>query len=442
MKETTVKLAKKCMIGLLATTAFATPAMAHEEPFKDKLVGKMDAPREPLAPYDSKLFGNMGGLRDTLYKNGVNMVLDYKGSLWHVADGGLNEGTSYLDNLDVRFEIDGEELAGSKGTRAVVHFINNNGNPVNARRIGGYQGSDNTEVLANAFLLYEAYVEQNWGERDQYSVLVGLKELNEEFNITGISNNFIAPTFQLGQELAQSGEFGPSTFPYTALSARVQYKPTDNTYVRAAIFEGTPGDPDHLRSTRINFDDNEGVLTIAEAGITPVFASSPDAEYNLLAVGVWQYSRGFDNLVEVDGFGNPLQAKNRGAYVLGSLELMREKEQVITGFARVGVSDGNTKQVDAAYETGLVGFGLVPMRPDGEIGAGVSVAYNGNKFIQNARIAGNNPTNTESVFELYYKDVLMPGVSIQPDVQYVANPGGSSDIHDALVFGTRLGLSF
>jgi carbohydrate-selective porin OprB len=48
-------------------------------------------------------------------------------------------------------------------------------------------------------------------------------------------------------------------------------------------------------------------------------------------------------------------------------------------------------------------------------------------------------TNQETVFELFYKVQLTPGLSLQPDLQYIATPSG---IHrDALAVGMRFQLA-
>lgn len=49
--------------------------------------------------------------------------------------------------------------------------------------------------------------------------------------------------------------------------------------------------------------------------------------------------------------------------------------------------------------------------------------------------------SSETAAELYYNAQITPFFSIQPDIQYIANPGGS-DSDDALVLGLRTTLRF
>ena len=73
---------------------------------------------------------------------------------------------------------------------------------------------------------------------------------------------------------------------------------------------------------------------------------------------------------------------------------------------------------------GFVYTGLLPQRDADVLGAGVAWA----ELFQGG-------TNQETVFELFYKMEITPGISIQPDLQYIVTPSG---IHrDAIAVGVR-----
>lgn len=44
----------------------------------------------------------------------------------------------------------------------------------------------------------------------------------------------------------------------------------------------------------------------------------------------------------------------------------------------------------------------------------------------------------ELVVEAVYNAVLTPWLSVQPDLQYVVNPGGDAQLDDAVVVGLRV----
>jgi carbohydrate-selective porin OprB len=50
--------------------------------------------------------------------------------------------------------------------------------------------------------------------------------------------------------------------------------------------------------------------------------------------------------------------------------------------------------------------------------------------------------NAETILEANYRFQVLPALHIQPDVPYIIDPDGRSDIDDALVIGFSLGAVF
>lgn len=221
------------------------------------------ATEETTDPYQDNLLGDIGGYRGMLSAHGVDVGVEYKGDTWGVVSGGQNKGTSYNDNLDIKFALDGEKLAGISGNKAMVYFINNFGGHPNATRVGSVQGIDNIETGTDTFKLYELWDEQSF-LNDRVSVLFGLHDLNSEFDLTDMTANFIKPTMQIGQAFAQSGVNGPSIFPTTSLAGRVKVAPTKESYVSVAAFDGVPGDPNDARGTHVQLHSRDGLLLVGK----------------------------------------------------------------------------------------------------------------------------------------------------------------------------------
>jgi porin len=391
--------------------------------------------------YSDKLLGDVGGVRSALAEKGVTMDVDYNGTFWNVGSGGINTGNNYLDNLNVVFDVDGSKAYGLSGNTLHVNFLNNFGGKPNEKRIGSAEGIDNTETGTNTAKLYEFWVQQEFLD-SKASALVGLYDLNSEFFYTDMSANFLKPTFETGQELAQSGQNGPSVFPNTSLAARLKYNPTDDTYVQAVILDGVPGDPNRPHGTHIDLRERDGVLTVAEVGYTP--DATDDGAFNKFAIGAWQYSKSFDDLVDVDGAGDPRKRASEGIYGLATYRFYEDEatKRALGAFVRGGVGDADTAQVEYSYTAGLVANGWVPSREEAEIGVGISQSINGDKYRQSVVAAGGRADRSETGFEAYYRDVIYRGISIQPDVQYIVNPGSDPALDNAFITGVRLGISF
>lgn len=399
------------------------------------------AAEETKDPYEDNLLGNWGGGRDKLSDIGIDASVEYKADLWAEVSGGLKRGNNYLDNTDIKLAIDGQKLFGVTGNKVFIYFLNNFGGKPNAHQVGSTQGIDNIEVTTNTFKLYEAWMEQSfWGNK--LSVLLGLHDLNSEFVQTDMTANFIKSTMEIGQALIQSGKNGPSIFPNTSLAGRLKYTPIDTAYFSAAVFDGVPENPAHPHGTHIDLSSKDGFLLIAEAGFTPKAADTDGGSTpNKFAVGAWTYSKAMDDLVSVDANGNSIKRRMAGAYAISSYQFYHNKDtgHDLGAFFRAGMADGNTKQVNWDYETGLVANGWIPTRGDGELGLTLTQTHNSDKYMQ---LVGSNYKRNEYALEFYYRDKIYRGVSVQPDVQYVINPSTNPTLKNATIVGIRLDVNF
>ena len=350
--------------------------------------------------------------------------------------GGVNTGSRGLDNFDAIFSFDGGKLLGAQGLTGRVYLLNNNGGKPDAGLVGSAQGINNIEVAKATGKLYEAWLQQNLFA-DRLSVLGGLYDLNSEFYVTDSSGLFIHPTYGIGTDFSQSGQNGPSIFPATSLAVRIKVQPAQNLYLQAAIFDGAPGATDDLKGTQIEFNNGEGALFAAEAGY-----SDPHGK---LAIGAWAYSDKFPDHVALNASGSPEKKRSQGFYLIGEQQIFQEagsENQGLRAFARIGWADPDVNQFDYAWSAGAVYTGLIPTRDAGQLGLALSHAHNAPKFRRMNRLAGTPVKSGETAFELTYSDNLTPWLSLQPDVQYIVDPGTDPVRDDAVIVGGRLTLTF
>jgi porin len=383
--------------------------------------------------FEDTLLGDWGGVRSALADKGVEVSLEYQGDVWHVARGGKKRVTTYLDFSELRANLDGEKLLGIKGNSMSLSLITTNGTTTNSSTVGSTQGISNSEVANNGLRVFEAWMQQNFFE-DRLSLLVGLHDLNSEFSSTPMSDNFIVPTFQIGQAFAQSGVNGPSIYPTTSLGARVKVRPTETSYVALAAYDGIPGDPNRTSGTAVRLGKDDGWLLVGEVGVLPR-ADDTQEEVNKLAIGAWAYTEKQPDLVTGSG------EHSQGVYLLSSYRFYHDATagHDLGAFLRAGMADGDTLQVDYSMEAGLVANGWVPGRPEAEIGLGVSTMHNGDTYVNSL---GGATDRRETIYNLYYMDRVARGISIQPNVLYVVNPGTDQVTPNAWVVGARLGVSF
>lgn len=395
------------------------------------------AQAEDEAPdYAERLLGDWHGARKALYDRGLDWEIVYKFDLLSKVKDSSQTGKVYwLDNLDIKLSVDGDKLWGWPGTRAFLHVLGNHGKKpaIESGRLP--HGVDNIEVPegADGFKVFHAWIERDFGSSG-LSAKFGLYGLDSEFYVTESSGLFVHPTFGIGAEFAGSGQNGPSVFPNSSLALRLKYQPDPDWYGQLAVLDGVPGNPDHPQSTRIDFEQGDGLLYVAEAGYLPAAG-----EAGKLAVGLWRYSERFDDLLDVDGAGDPIQRRSQGLYLIGEATLWADPgdpQRRLRGFLRGGRNDGDTQQFDYAWSTGLVVDNWLPGR-DSQFGISFSEEHNSEKW----RTANSNGVRHERALELNYRAQATPWLAVNPFVQYLINHSSMPEHDRSWWLGLRLELN-
>lgn len=344
--------------------------------------------------------------------------------------GGTAHAGRALDNLDVIVDGDLDKAFGWRGMAVHGYLLNNSGGAPNDIA-GTLQGVDNIEVGRPRARLYELWLQARFAG-DKGSVLAGLYDLNSEFYSTEASGLLLAPPFGIGSELASTGPNGPSIFPSTALAVRMKLEGEHGRYVQAAVLNahaGTVGDPD---GPSTEFDN--GALMIAEVGVGDSWR---------LAAGGWFYTERQPDLRDLDINGDPALSKARGGYVLAEHPFVDggETGRSVRGFARLGVSDGDTTPFRSGWQAGVLVEKVFASRPDSAFSVGVEQGMLSSKQRDNTRDAGVSPADAECSIEITYSDKLLPRLTLQPDVQLIRRAGGDQDARDVVVLALRMTIS-
>jgi porin len=349
----------------------------------------------------------------------------YTADVIGVVDGGETRAGRFLDNLDVSLDGDLERQFGWPSARVHFSILANGGGEPNAIA-QTLQGYDNIEVSSQGVRLYEAWLEQDLAD-GAVSVLAGLYDVNSEFYSTEASGLLIAPPFGIGSELAATGPNGPAIFPSTSLAVRVRVGAADGLHARFAAVNaraGTIGDDGGVDTT---LDD--GILYLFEAGWTgPV----------RIAVGGWRYGENQEDIRDVSASGDPVLTDAQGAYVVAEGTIF-EAEQAPTGraFVRLGISDGDTTDFNGGWQAGMRVDSIFRSRPDSALSVGFHQGLLSDKARANALDAGTTFANAEGGVELTYADTF-GRFTIQPDLQWIYNPGGDKNRDPILTAGLRV----
>lgn len=389
----------------------------------------------PASPQEveTRLTGNWHGLRAKLSDHGVDLAVIYKGEVNRVVHGGKELKTVYLDNLDLRLGLDVEKLAGLKGGSAFFYGLVNNGRDP-TQFAGDAQGSSNIEAKTTGLRLFEAWYQQLL-YKDQVSLLVGLHDLNSEFYVTENSGLFLNSSFGVGKELAQTGVNGPSIFASAAPSVRLRAEPSKSFYLQGAVFDAQAGNPQRANAVVVTPNAKHGRLFIAEAAYQRGLGEEDGKLAGKYGVGVWNYSRTFDHQYLKNG-DVPVQASSHGTYFL----LEQAATKSFSGFLRYGLASSAVNRFGSCLSAGVVYTGLAGERD--RLGLGVTRAKNGKEYLSLQESQATATTPAETAFELTYRFEIRPGVSLQPDFQYIQNPNTDPLLGSARVAALRFELNF
>jgi len=237
-------------------------------------------------------------------------------------------------------------------------------------------------------------------------------------------------------------------YPVSAPGIRIEWKPVEAQplTLRTAAFSGDVGTPaDNRHNTQWNLSASDGVSVFAEAEYKAKASDgSPIGTYK---AGGYYNSKWFDDLS-----GGHQHHGNYGIYAIADQNvqsLIPCAPQELAVFAKFALAPEDRNFVAFDTEAGLSYTGLFDNEDGREdvlaLGMGRSTVSDSTRDA-----AGNPfPTHHETVLELTYQSHIPVlerksglTVLVQPDLQYILNPGAVAGTRNALVGGVRFTVKF
>jgi porin len=293
----------------------------------------------------------------------------------------------------------------------------------------------------DGFRLFELWFQQKFFD-EKVSIRIGQMSADIEFYQSQWANIFLNscfgtfPTISLGTNLP--------TYPVGGLGARLDFYPTTGTFLRAAVFDSNPGQPsiNDQHGTRFHLNPGAGLIVIAEAGYQITPASENGGREQRYTLGAYYDSRRFTG-----SFVDSTHSSNGGIYLIIDRLLYRKTPYVdgqadrtgLGGFCSVAVAPPGRNQVSFYADCGLNYNGLLPGRDNDVFGVALSYTKIGSDYLVN-----DVPVHSghETVLEATYQIQVTNYFSIQPDFQYIFDPGAFQHRPNAIVAGVRYGVRF
>lgn len=379
--------------------------------------------------------------------------------------GGQRTGAAFDGLLQLGVELDLEKLAEWKGATVHGTAIYPHGSSLSGKYVGDFSDVSNIDAY-DSIRLYEAWLEQKAFD-DRFALRVGFLAADSEFCVITAAGPFINSEF--GTPATETGNFPMSSYPYSGLGARLRLGKPDGWSLLLAAFDGnvapgvladpTPGAAPSTEFNKHGLDfalrPDEGAMLFAEAGW---HSPAPDKETTPepLAGGVK-----FGGVYHTDRFGDirgvtlgrlrpsptPDEAGsvrgNYAAYAIAEHELWREpntKSDGLTAFARAAFAPPDRNFFSHTADAGVVYQGLFQKEAADSLALGVGWLGLSREVRSAYRGAGLAVPHDEVILEFTYQYTAVPGWTLQPDLQWVMNPGGTG--RDALVLGVRSIMHF
>jgi len=340
----------------------------------------------------------------------------YIGEMFSNLSGGVynKKGKEYFGNLNISLMLDSGKAGLWKGTSLVVFLQNTHGKGITENYVGDLQVLSNIDAPEFS-QVSEYYICQCLWE-DRLKIKLGKQDSNVDFNIVECAGDFINSSF------GSMPNVPLPKYPDGSLGAAVLMSISDRIGLSAGLFDGAG------RGESWGFDTVFGSEAVSFSMLEGKLSYSPETQ-GFFKLGLWHHGGTYKSFKR-----SSTKSSLIGAYLIVEQGIMgnsKSQEPCINAFLQYSYSDKDISEIPAYFGAGLTASKFIPKRPDDSIGIGFAAAA------FNPDLAG---MKDETSIEIYYYATIRDWFIVQPDIQYILNPGGTGK--NAFVTGVRFYLVF
>jgi porin len=431
------------------------------------------------------MLGDLFGLRTWLSQYGVSLAIQETSEVLGNATGGVHQGAAYDGLTQAILQLDTQRAFGWYGGLFNVSALQLHGRNLSADNLYNLQTASGIESN-RATRLWELWYDQKMLPDDRLDIKLGLISADTEFIATPNGAYFVNTMF--GWPLVPSVDLpgGGPAYPLSAPAIRLRWRPVDPVAILVGVFNGAPArntrdDAQENNASGTQFPLNGGTLSFVELQYTypalgamayPGDGAPLGHTYKL---GAWFDSEKFDDQ-RYDSLGLPLASPasngiprahhgDYSIYAVADQMVWRDQanpNKSVSVFGRVmDTPQGDRNLIDFSANAGVVYHDPFPNRSADTLALGMGYAHVSRAAVAYDRdVAAYNMTvgpalyypvrSTETYVEATYQYSVHPWWQVQPDIQYVFNPGGGIANPDApgqkvkneLIMGVRTNVLF
>ena len=423
-------------------------------------------------PYANRLLGDMGGLRSKLAGYGVSLGLTEQSEVLGNLTGGIHRGAVYEGVTSLGLGVDTEKAFGWVGGTFNVTAFQFHGRGLASNNLPTLGPTTGAEQTSRGTKLFELWYEQVLLDK-KLAIRVGQMSADQEFIGTQYGGLFLNSGYGFPTLASADLPSGGPAYPLGTPGVRVKVVPSESLAVLVGVFNGNPagpglGDPQKRDGGGTAFQLNDGTFVIAEVEYGINQEDNAPGLAGVFKLGGWYDTLPFaDQRVSYTGqsLANPanraaaLTRRNDYSIYAVADQFVWKKPGTPDGgvavFARVMQAPPDRNLVDVFAQGGVTYKAPFEGRENDTAGIAVSWAHIGRNAAKlnsdAAAFAGRTlpVRRSETQLELSYQAQLAAWFQLQPDFQYLVNPGGgvlnpatARRVGNAAVLGLRANVTF
>jgi porin len=382
--------------------------------------------------------GNWDGIRSELAEAGVSAFGTYQSESAGNPVGGESQQFRYTHNIAMGVAMDLQRLAGLDDTYFLASASERFGNSLSydipnffqVQQIFGHQ----------TIRLVDMAVEHRFFDQ-KLDVVAG--------RINSLDDFATSPLYCYAQNLGFCGNplsipvnASVPSYPGAAWGIRARYELSPEFYSMTGAYN-TYRDfrSDKFHGVDFSIRHNSGVAIMEELGY------SPEQLRQIGYAGDFKLGGLYDSESRLQFDTGKMRGGTWEVYLTGQQRLTRRPEgasdshQGLWAFLALTYAPPKMNTLEYFADAGLLYFGLLPNRPNDEIGLfGLFGQFSSD--LRDAERASHMPAMThEAIIEANYMYNVTPSLTIQPDVQGVFRPTGTGLISDTLVLAVQASIT-
>jgi porin len=338
--------------------------------------------------------------------------------------GGITTGNTAASTFDFNISLDTEKLVGSAGGKFYADLEDHAGPDPSVNLVGDLEKF--TKLNWTPFL----QVAEIWYEQklfgDKLRLKIGKVDANSEFSVIDNGLPFLSSSTQVTPTFLNF-----PTFPDPLPSVNLFFTPIDEFYASFGVYDANRHDRflDFSGAPYTAQPTQGGVLFIGETGLKWAHLADWQADGNL-RLGFWGDNGTFPKLDGGEKQGT------HGFYAIADQTLWKpaardakdakdtkdareSKDNDARGvrmFLEYAQTPGDVSIMDRHIGGGFSWTGPLPARPKDILGITLQYVHLSD--------SADLPKSYEQTIEGFYRCQVTPWAAIQPDLQYITNPGG------------------